>query len=248
MRPRPPRRTAEGHRDRPYAYEHRFDNPLYLFPVQSEVARGRVTRIDASAAEALPGVVAVLTHDNAPRLADTSDRELAVLQAGDVAFRGQYVAAVVAETLETARYAASLVRVSYDEEPHDVELRADRDDLYAPERVNPGYPTDTEEGDFDQAFSSAAVKLDETYMTPMEHNNPMEPHTTVALWDAGDLTLYEATQGAHWIRGTVAQVLGLDRDRVRIIAPHVGGGFGSKTLHANTILAALAAQVVRAVR
>lgn len=229
----------------PYAYEYRFDNPLYLFPVQSEVARGRVTRIDASAAEALPGVVAVLTHDNSPRLADTSDQELAVLQAGDVTFRGQYVAAAVAETLETARYAASLVRVSYDEEPHDVELRADRDDLYAPERVNPGYPTDTVEGDFDQAFSSAAVKLDQTYMTPMEHNNPMEPHTTVALWDAGDLTLYEATQGPHWIRGTLAQVLGLDRDRVRIIAPYVGGGFGSKTLHANTILAALAAQVVQ---
>src|SRR5215469_2280892 len=92
----------------PYAYEYRFDSPLYLFPVQSEVARGRITRIDASAAEALPGVVAVLSHENAPRLADTSDRELAVLQSGDVAFRGQYVAAVVADTLETARYAASL--------------------------------------------------------------------------------------------------------------------------------------------
>jgi xanthine dehydrogenase YagR molybdenum-binding subunit len=228
----------------PYAYEYRFDNPLYLFPVQSEVARGRVRQIDASAAQALPGVVAVLTHENAARLADTSDRELAVLQAGDVAFRGQYVAAVLAETLETARYAASLVRVSYDEAPHDVELRSDRDDLYAPEHVNPVYPTDTREGDFDQAFSSAAVKLDETYTTPMEHHNPMEPHTTVALWEAGDLTLYESTQGPHWVRAALAQVLGLDADRVRIIAPYVGGGFGSKTLHANTILAALAAEVV----
>ena len=228
-----------------YAYEHRFDNPLYLFPVQSEVARGRVMRIDASAAEALPGVVAVLTHENAPPLADTSDRELAVLQSGEVAFRGQYVAAALAETLETARHAASLVGVSYDDEPHDVELRADRDDLYAPDQVNPNYPTDTEEGDFDRAFSSAAVKLDETYTTPMEHNNPMEPHTTVALWEAGDLTLYESTQGPHWVRGTLAQVLGLDRDRVRVIAPYVGGGFGSKMPHANTILAALAAQVVR---
>jgi xanthine dehydrogenase YagR molybdenum-binding subunit len=97
------------------------------------------------------------------------------------------VAAAVAETLETARYAASLVRVSYSEEPHDVELRASRDDLYAPERVNADYPTDTEEGDFDREFSSAAVRLDETYTTLMEHNNPMEPHTTVALWEAGDL-------------------------------------------------------------
>jgi xanthine dehydrogenase YagR molybdenum-binding subunit len=228
----------------PYAYEYRFDNPLYLFPVQSEVAKGRITRIDTSAAEALPGVVAVLSHENAPRLADTSDRELAVLQDGDVDFRGQYVAAAIADTLETARYAASLVRVSYDDQPHDVELRADRDDLYKPEQVNAGYPTDTEEGDFDRAFSSASVQLDETYTTPMEHNNPMEPHTTVALWEAGDLTLYESTQGPHWARGTIAQVFGLDPDRVRIIAPYVGGGFGSKTPHANTILAVQAARAV----
>jgi len=229
----------------PYAYEHRFDRPLYLFPVESDVARGRVTRIDASAAEDLPGVVTVLTHENAPRLADTSDRELTVLQAGDVAFRGQYVAAVLAETLETARYAASLVRVSYDEVPHDVELRPDRSDLYAPEHVNPGLPTDTQEGDFDRAFPSAAVKLDETYTTPMEHHNPMEPHTTVALWEAGDLTLYESTQGPHSAKQTLAQVLGLDADRVRVIAPYVGGGFGSKTVHANTVLAALAAEAVQ---
>src|SRR5215472_1926497 len=227
-----------------YADEHRFDNPLYLFPVQSEVARGRVTGIDASSAETLPGVVAVVTHENAPRLADTSDRELAVLQDADVAFRGQYVAAVVAETLEIARYAASLVRVSYDEEPHDVELRADRDNLYAPAQVNAGYPTDTEQGDFDLAFSSAAVKLDETYGTPMEHNNPMEPHTTVALWEAGDLVLYESTQGPNWAAEMIAQVIGLEPGRVRIVSPYVGGGFGSKTLHANTILAALAAQAV----
>jgi xanthine dehydrogenase YagR molybdenum-binding subunit len=228
-----------------YAYEYRFDNPLYLFPVQSDVARGWVTRIDASAAEAVPGVVAVVTHDNAPRLADTGDRELAVLQTGEVTFRGQYVAAVVAETLEVARYAAGLVRVSYDEQPHDVELRPDRDDLYAPEHVNPAYPTDTEQGDFDQEFSSAEVRLDETYTTPMEHHNPMEPHATIALWQDGELTLYESTQGPHWIKESFAQVLGLGRDRVRIIAPYVGGGFGSKTAHANTVLAALAARMVQ---
>jgi len=228
-----------------YSYEYRFNNPLYLFPVQSEVARGRVDRIDASAAEAIPGVVAVLTHDNAPRLADTSDREFAVLQAAEVSFRGQYVAATVAETLEIARYAASLVRVTYRDEPHDVELRPDRDDLYAPEHVNPVYPTDTEDGDFDREFSLAAVTLDETYTTPMEHHNPMEPHATVALWEAGDLTLYESTQGAHATRETLARVLGLNRDRIRVIAPYIGGGFGSKTPHANTVLAALAAQVIQ---
>lgn len=229
----------------PYAYEHHVENPLYLYSLHSDVARGRVARIDASAAEALPGVVVVIFHENAPRLADTSDKELAILQSDEVAFRGQFIGAVVAETFETARHAAHLVEVSYDEEPHDVALRADRDDLYAPDQVSDGRPTDTEEGDFDETFSSAAVKLDETYITPMEHNNPMEPHTTVAVWEGGDLTLYESTQGPHPVRATVAPIFGLDPSRVRVVAPYVGGGFGSKGLpHANTILAALAAQMV----
>jgi len=229
----------------PYAYEHETEYPLYLFPVRSEIARGRVLRIDASAAEAIPGVVIVITPENAPQLADTGDKELAVLQSNEVAFRGQYVAAVVAESFEVARHAAGLVGVVYEEEPHDVGLRADSDDLYAPDQLNAGVQTDTEEGDVDGALSSAAVQLDETYTTPMEHNNPMEPHTTVALWEEGDLTLYDSTQGVHTVRRTVARTFGLDRDRVRVVAPHVGGGFGSKGLpHANTILTTLAAQMI----
>ncbi len=228
-----------------YAYEHHVEYPLYLYPLQSEIALGRVTRVDASAAETLPGVVIVITHENAPPLADTGDKELAVLQSNEVAFRGQYVAAVVAESFEVARHAAGLVGVVYEEEPHDVGLRADSDDLYAPDQLNAGVQTDTEEGDVDGALSSAAVQLDETYTTPMEHNNPMEPHTTVALWEEGDLTLYDSTQGVHTVRRTVARTFGLDRDRVRVVAPHVGGGFGSKGLpHANTILTTLAAQMI----
>ena len=229
----------------PYAYEHHVENPLYLYPLHSDVARGRVARIDAGDAAALPGVIAVISHQNAPTLADTSDRELSILQSDEISFRGQYIGAIVAETFEVARHAASLVGIFYDEEPHDVEFSPDRDDLYTPDRLNAGFPTDTEEGDVDEAFSSAAVTLDETYSTPLEHNNPMEPHTTVAVWKAGDLTLYESTQGAHATRRTIARLFGLDRNSVRVVALHVGGGFGSKGLpHANTVLAVMAAQVV----
>ena len=229
----------------PYAYEHRADNPLYLYPLHSDVARGRVARIDAGDAEALPGVIAIISHQNAPTLADARDRELSILQSDEISFRGQYIGAVIAETFEIARHAASLVGVFYDEQPHDAAFSPDRDDLYTPDRLNAGFPTDTEEGDVDEAFSSAAVTLDETYSTPLEHNNPMEPHTTVAVWEAGDLTLYESTQGAHTTRRTIARLFGLDRGRVRVVALHVGGGFGSKGLpHANTVLAVMAAQMV----
>jgi xanthine dehydrogenase YagR molybdenum-binding subunit len=229
----------------PYAYEHHVENPLYLYPLHSDIARGRVARMDASEAETLPGVIAVISHQNVPTLADTSDRELAILQSDEVAFRGQYVGAVVAETFEVARHAANLVRISYDEESHDATFTPNRDDLYTPGQLNAGFPTDTEEGDVDEAFSSAAVTLDETYTTPLEHNNPMEPHTTVAVSEGGYLTLYESTQGAHTVRRTIARVFGLDRERVRVVALHVGGGFGSKGLpHANTVLAVMAAQMV----
>ncbi len=233
-----------------YAFEQPVGEPAYLYPVQATIAAGRITRIDTGAAEKEPGVLAVLTHENAPRLASTDDAELAILQSDAVAYRGQFIGGVVAETSEIARHAAGLVRVQYEEHPHDVDLRADRDDLYKPEKVNPGLETDTADGDVDGALASAAVTLDETYTTAMYHNNPMEPHTTVAIWDEQGLTLYESTQGVHALRRSVAPVLGLDTERVHVICPHVGGGFGSKGYgHPHVILAAMAAKLTgRAVK
>jgi hypothetical protein len=231
-----------------YAYETPVEHPAYAQIVQATIARGRVTGVDASAAAGLDGVLSVLTTRNAERLASSDDRELAVLQSGEIAFRGQPVAVVVAETSETARQAAGLVRVTYDEQPHDVELRADRDDLYKPEKVNPAYETDTAEGDVAAAMASAPVTLDRTYTTAIYHNNPLEPHATTALWEPGadvPLTLWDSTQGVHPARSAVAKVFGLDEEQLRVVCPFVGGGFGSKGQpHANVILAAMAARAL----
>ncbi|MCH6163705.1 xanthine dehydrogenase family protein molybdopterin-binding subunit [Streptomyces sp. M600PL45_2] len=234
-----------------YAWEHPLSAPLYAHPLQAAVARGRVVVMDTGQAEALDGVLAVLTPYNAPRLADTDDPELAVLQSEEVAFRGQFIGAVVAETPEIARHAAGLVDVAYEQQPHDTELRADRPDLYRPEVVNPTYETDTEDGDVEAALAAAPVSVDVTYSTPMEHNNPMEPHTCVAVWEASEddgagpqLTLYDSTQGAHRVRETLAPLFELAPESVRVISPHVGGGFGSKGMpHAHNVLAVLAAKV-----
>ncbi|WP_314174082.1 xanthine dehydrogenase family protein molybdopterin-binding subunit [Streptomyces winkii] len=231
-----------------YAWEHPLPDPLFVAPLQAAVARGRVVEMDTGRAEALDGVLAVLTPYNAPRLADTSDAELAVLQSEEVAFRGQFVGAVVAETPQVARQAADLVDVVYEQRPHDTELRTDRPDLYRPETVTPAYPADSEDGDVDAALAAAPVTVDVTYSTPMEHNNPMEPHTCVALWEGSDsaprLTLYDSTQGAHQVRTVLAPVFGLPAESVRVISPHVGGGFGSKGMpHAHNVLAVLAARV-----
>jgi len=228
-----------------YAYEWQVDRPAYLYPLQATIAAGRIISIDTAAAGAEPGVLAVLTHHNAPELADTGDGELAILQSEEVAFRGQLIGGVIADTSEIARHAAGLVRMDYQQRAHDVQLRADRDDLYAPELLNAGFETDTAQGDIDTGLASAAVTLDATYTTPMEHNNPMEPHATIAIWTGDGLTLYVSTQGVHPLRAAVAAAFGLDPQQVRLISPHVGGGFGSKGRHhADVILAAMAAQLV----
>jgi xanthine dehydrogenase YagR molybdenum-binding subunit len=237
----------------PYAWEHDLRDPAYVYPLQAAIPRGRVRKVDAARAEAIDGVIAVLTPRNAARLADTGDAEMAVLQSDEVAFRGQLIGAVVAETPETARHAASLVVIEYEQQPHDTQLRTDRPDLYRPKQVNPYYPTDTDDGDAEAALAVAAVTVDETYSTPMEHNSPMEPHTCVAVWETGDaatdggprLTLYDSTQGAHGVKTIMAGLFGLAPDQVRVISPHVGGAFGSKGLpHAHNALAALAARTV----
>ncbi len=186
----------------------------------------------------------MLWHENAPRLASSEDPELAVLQSDAVAYRGQFVTVVVAETSEIARQAAGLIAIRYEEQPHDVTLSADRDDLYKPETVNPNFATDTESGDVDAALAAADVAIDHTYTTPTYHNNPLEPHATVAVWGEDGVTLYDANQGPNTIQGDVARIFGLQPERVRVISPYVGGAFGSKAFtHPHVILTVMAARV-----
>ena len=228
-----------------YAFEQNLDEMTYAYPIQSTIARGWIASVDASTTQAIPGVITVLTHENAPRLEPQNNAELAVLQSNTVAYRGQFVALVVAETLEVARQAADAVVLRYEGQPHDVELRADSSNLYKPDHVNPNYETDTASGDVETALVSAAISIDHTYTTPAYHNNPLEPHATVARWSSDGVTLYDSNQGPHMVRDIVAKTFGLEPERVRVISPYIGGGFGSKgTPHPHTILTVMAAQVV----
>lgn len=226
-----------------YAVEHDAaldQRPLHGWLVTSTTARGRVLRLDSAAALDHPGVVAVLDHTNAPRLVDTEDRELAVLQDDRIGFRGQIVGIVLAETPEAAREAARLVRVHQEEEQATVLL--EEGEPYRPEEAS-GHETDSDQGDVDTAWAGAPVQLDHTYTTPHEHNNAMEPHAATALWRDGSLTMWDSTQGVHDVAKTFAPMLGIEQDRVRILAPYVGGGFGSKGLpHSPEMAVALAAR------
>ncbi|EDY60729.2 MULTISPECIES: molybdopterin cofactor-binding domain-containing protein, partial [Streptomyces] len=226
-----------------YAAEQPCPGRTHAWPVPASIARGRVTGIDTSAALELPGVLAVLTHENAPELSEPDDATLAVLRDSRVPHRGWFVALVVGETLEAARAGATAVHVTYAVEDHDVTLTATHPDAYAPEQANGGYPGTREHGDPEGAFASAPVRIDADYRVPPLHNHPMEPHATTARWHDGRLTVHTSTQGSTAVRAVLAGLFGIPEDHVTVHAEHVGGGFGSKgTPRPDVVLAAMAAR------
>ncbi|MFG2512247.1 xanthine dehydrogenase family protein molybdopterin-binding subunit [Streptomyces sp. NPDC048584] len=226
-----------------YAAEHPLPGRAHAWPVPATVARGRVTAVDTTAALDLPGVLTVLTHENAPRLTEPGDPTLAVLQDPRVPHRGWFVALVVARTPEEARAAAGAVRVEYAVEDHDVTLTADHPEAYEPETANAGHPARREYGDPDGAIDSAPVRVDVSYRVPPLHNHPMEPHTSTAHWEGDRLVVHTSSQGGNAVRATLAALFELPEDRITVDTRHVGGGFGSKgTPRPDVVLAAMAAR------
>ncbi|GAA2624039.1 xanthine dehydrogenase family protein molybdopterin-binding subunit [Actinomadura fulvescens] len=223
-----------------YAVEYPVENAANVVAVAATVARGEIESVGAEEVLALPGVLAVLSCENAPKLQSVDDAELEVFQSRRVAYRGQLVAAVVAESLETARAAAARLRIGYRAEDHHVLLEDASDDS-----DDSDFSVDIEQGDPETAFAGAAVSVDATYTTPAEHNNPMEPHATLAAWDGDELTVHDSNQGSTTVRDALAQIFDLDPARVHVVSPHVGGGFGSKgTPRPTVVLAAMAARAV----
>ncbi|MET9887781.1 xanthine dehydrogenase family protein molybdopterin-binding subunit [Streptomyces sp. NPDC006430] len=228
-----------------YATDRTPPGCAYAWPVPATVARGRVTGVEAGVALSRPGVYAVLTPYNAPRLGPADDPTLRLLQDLHVPHRGWYVALALADTLEGARLAAREVRVSYAAEPHDVVVATDHPGLYQPELANGGHPAHREQGDADEAFAAAAVRVDCRYTVPPLHNHPMEPHAATAVWDAerGHLTVHDSSQGAGPVRTALASLFELSEEQITVVSEHVGGGFGCKgTPRPHVVLAAMAAR------
>ena len=229
-----------------YAAEFPLPRLAYGAIVGSTIARGRIVGFDLGAASAEPGVIAVMTHANAPRAdgkkTGPNDKLLLLLQDDRVAYDRQPIAVVIAETFEAATHAAALVRVQYAAEKPLTELA--HGEPFAPDKIM-GQPPDSQRGDPDGAFAAAHVKIDRTYVMPVENHNPMEPHATTAAWDGDRLTVYDATQGIFNARDKLASVFGLPKDNVHVVSPFVGGGFGCKgSPWSHTPLAAMAAKLV----
>ena len=235
-----------------YSAEWPMPGVAYGFMVLSTVANGRIRDIDTSRAMREPGVLAVMTHRNAPHVVTADDKAGVdkgpmVLQSDIIAYDRQPVAVVLADTFERAQHAASLVIVHYDRERPQTTFAMGTP--YKPKAVH-GKDADTVRGDAAAALAAAAVRVDHVYTTPAEHHNPMEPHATIARWDGDSLTVYDASQGVFGVRTRLAGMFGIPPENVRVIAKFIGGGFGGKgSAWPHTILTAMAAKMIgRAVK
>jgi len=234
-----------------YAADFNQPGQLYAIIVSATVGLGRVTGIESAEVERMPGVVALITHRNAPKLAYLPHKavidpavgeRLHVLQDDSVRFYGQPVAIIVADSIDHAERAAATLRVTYDARQPLVD-HADQQVA----RIVPGSGTaDRSRGDADAAVAEAAVKVDETYDIARENHNPMEPHATVAAWNSDRLTLWSKSQFLVNEQAEIAAVFGLPVDNVEVICPFIGGAFGtSLRTWPHVTLAALAARHVQ---
>jgi xanthine dehydrogenase YagR molybdenum-binding subunit len=231
----------------PYAYE-RHDvapNAAYGYIVGSAIAKGRIRSMDLERARRAPGVVAVVTAQNAGKLGKGKMNTARLLAGPEIEHYHQAVALVVASTFEQARAAAQLVHVEYERAPGSFDLAKARDGAVKPQEMTGGAP-DSGVGDFAAAFAAAPVQVDAMYSTPDQSHAMMEPHATVAAWKGDELTVWTSNQMVDWSRGELASTLGMPKEKVRLVSPFVGGGFGSKLfVRADAVLAALGARAAR---
>ena len=225
-----------------YATDYPAKNMAYAVLFKSTIASGTITKIDAAEAEQSPGVLSVITHLNAPKLNVKGGlRGGALLQSPQINFYGQHIGVVVAETFEQATHAARLVKVEYQQAAAKTDFDKLADNAVLPKSKE---LADLVRGDVAGGLKAAAVRVEETYETPIYHHQPMEPHSTVAVWEADHLTLYNGSQIINGAQTSAAATLNLQPEQVRIVSPYIGGGFGSKGGQwANLVLTAVAAKV-----
>ncbi|MET0358188.1 MAG: aldehyde oxidoreductase molybdenum-binding subunit PaoC [Pararhizobium sp.] len=227
-----------------YAYEWHDDALPYAYgyPLGAAIAKGRIRAMDVSAAARAPGVLSIVTSDSMPDL-KTAKRNTAKLFGGrEIHHYHQAVAVVVAETFEQARAAAHLIKVDYEETKGAFDLETSMEGAKKPEDGEP----DSAAGDFAPAFEAATVQFDQTYTTPDQSHAMMEPHASIAAWDGDALTVWTSSQMIDWWRSDLATALDMDKEKIHIMSPFIGGGFGAKLfLRSDAVLAALAARAAR---
>lgn len=232
----------------PYAYE-RHDvaaNQAYGYVLGAGIAKGRIRAIDTGAAKRSPGVVAIVTTLDMPKLGLGKMNAANLFGGAEIQHYHQAIAVVVAETFEQARAAAFLIKVDYARAAGKFDLAAEAGGakpVPGDSGEGSGGGSEDRRGDFEGAFAAAPVKFDETYTTPDESHAMMEPHATIAAWEGDKLTLWTSNQMIAWTKGSIAKILDIPAESVRIDSPYIGGGFGGKLfVRSDAVVAALAAK------
>ncbi|MFS2047839.1 glycoside hydrolase family 3 N-terminal domain-containing protein, partial [Variovorax sp. CT11-76] len=223
-----------------YAYERHAEVPgaAYGYVIGAGIAKGRIASMDLRAAQAAPGVLAIVTARNAGKLAKGDFNTAKLLAGPEIDHYHQAVAVVVAQSFEQARAAAQLVRIEYTRAAGRFDLAAEMASAKPPKASAFSGEPDTRVGDFAGAFAAAPVQLDATYSTPDESHAMMEPHASIAQWQGDRLTIWTANQMIAWGVGDVAKTLGIPKENVRLVSPFIGGGFGGKLfVRADALLA-----------
>ncbi|MCM2440968.1 xanthine dehydrogenase family protein molybdopterin-binding subunit [Agrobacterium vitis] len=228
-----------------YAYEWRDPNTRYAYgyPVGAAIAKGRIKAMDVTAARKADGVISVVTTLDVGKREKGKFNTANLFGGDEVQHYHQAIAVVVAETFEQARAAAALVKVDYDEEKGTFDLSAARETAKKPDESQ---KPDTAVGDFETAFRTAPVALEQSYTTPDQSHAMMEPHASIAAWDGDEVTVWTSSQMIDWWRSDLATTLGVDKEKIHLMSPFIGGGFGGKLfLRADAVLAAFAARAAK---
>jgi xanthine dehydrogenase YagR molybdenum-binding subunit len=225
-----------------YAYERPEPDMhcAYGYPVGSTIGKGHVTSIDTSAAKAAPGVLEVITTLDVSNLKKGKLNTAKLFGGSEVQHYHQAIAVVIAETFEQARAAAALINAEYVTEKGRFDLRSEIENATTPD---PSTEPDTSVGNFEHAFATAAVTLDAEYSTPDQSHAMMEPHASIARWDGDELKVWTSSQMIDWCRSDLAITLEIDKEKIHLVSPFIGGGFGGKLfLRTDAVLASLAAK------
>lgn len=238
-----------------FSAEYKLDNISYAALAYSSIAKGKIKKLHLEAAQQADGVITIITHENSPKSKKpvmfnpggksrgSAASDIQVLQDENIYWNGQPIAMVVADTQEAAEQAATLITAAYEREEPKLSFQLHKKDAKTPP-VLMTEPTEVKVGDAEKELAGAAYAVDVTFETPRYNHNAIEPHATIATFDEeGKVVIYDSTQGLYGVKRTIANMYSLEPEKVQVISPFVGGGFGGKgSVWFNTMLCVMAAE------